>query len=119
MVVPFSLTTQSLMRRPSRVEEGFGLEQTRFALAGEYQGSFGIENDRPTPPGRAEIAQLNTNEVLLGRHLIPACHHFERLDQMVADNSVLEKKLDAAQPARPPISLWTNAITCPPSALKL
>jgi hypothetical protein len=62
MVVPFSLTTQSLMRRPSRVEEGFGLEQTRFALAGEYQGRFGIENDRPTPPGRAEIAQLNTNE---------------------------------------------------------
>ena len=62
MVVPFSLTTQSLMRRPSRVEEGFGLEQTRFALAGEYQGRFGIEGDRAAPPGRAEIAQLNTNE---------------------------------------------------------
>lgn len=43
-------------------EEGFGLEQTRLALAGEYQGRFGIENDRPAPPGRAEIAQLNTNE---------------------------------------------------------
>ena len=62
MVVPFSLTTQSLMRRPSRVEEGFGLEQTRFALAGEYQGRFGIESDHPPPPGPAEIAQLNTNE---------------------------------------------------------
>jgi len=43
-------------------EEGFGLEQTRLALAGEYQGRFGIESDRAAPPRGGEIAQLNTNE---------------------------------------------------------
>ena len=62
MVVPL-LSDYAEINEPTTLsEEGFGLGQTRLALAGEYQGRFGIESDRRAPSGRAEIAQLNTNE---------------------------------------------------------
>ena len=62
MVVPL-LSDYAEINEPTTLsEEGFGLGQTRLALAGEYQGRFGIEGHRAAPLRCGEIAQLNTNE---------------------------------------------------------
>jgi hypothetical protein len=83
MVVSSSPTMQSLMSRPSRAKKASALNNP---VSPSPENIRGVSGSKATVPRRRAVLRRSFKHErvvceVLGRHLIRACHHFERGDE--------------------------------------